>query len=150
MTEPLPPLPDVLAGRYRIERLLGAGGMGLVYRARDLLHEQFDASSGDIAVKILGEAFAETPDANALLYREFALTRHLRHPGVVQVFDFETDAACQRAFITMELMQACRWTGCFANGPSACRGLSCAISPSNCWTPGTCPRTGRAARRSKA
>jgi serine/threonine-protein kinase Stk1 len=105
MSDALPPLPDVLAGRYRIERLLGAGGMGLVYRARDLLHEQFDAGSGEIAVKILGDAFAETPDANALLYREFALTRHLRHPGVIQVFDFETDAACQRAFITMELMQ---------------------------------------------
>ena len=104
MTDALPPLPGVLAGRYRIERLLCAGGMGLVYRARDLLHEQFDTAGGDIAVKILGDAFAETPDANALLYREFALTRHLRHPGVIQVFDFETDSACQRAFITMELM----------------------------------------------
>jgi serine/threonine-protein kinase Stk1 len=104
MNPPLPALPQVLAGRYRIERLLGAGGMGSVYRARDLLHEQFGEIGAEIAVKILGEAFEESPDANALLYSEFALTRHLRHPGVMQVFDFEVDAACQRAFITMELM----------------------------------------------
>jgi serine/threonine-protein kinase Stk1 len=104
MSEPLPPLPDVLAGRYRIERLLGAGGMGTVYRARDLLHEQFGETGAEIAVKILGEAFEESPDANALLYSEFAMTRHLRHPGVMQVYDFEVDAACGRAFFTMELM----------------------------------------------
>lgn len=105
MTEPLPPLPDVLAGRYRIERLLGAGGMGTVYRARDLLHEQFGETGAEVAVKILGEAFEGSPDANALLYSEFALTRHLRHPGVMQMFDFDVDSACGRAFITMELMQ---------------------------------------------
>jgi len=105
MTKPMPPLPVVLAGRYRIERLLGAGGMGTVYRARDLLHEQFGSAGAEIAVKILGEALNESPDANALLYSEFALTRHLRHPCVVQMFDFEVDAACERAFITMELMQ---------------------------------------------
>ncbi|MGV8864582.1 MAG: serine/threonine-protein kinase [Pseudomonas sp.] len=105
MTEPLPPLPDVLAGRYRIERLLGAGGMGTVYRARDLLHAQMGAPDGSIAVKILSDVFAQSPDAHSLLYSEFALTQHLRHPGVVQVFDFNVDTASQRAFITMELMQ---------------------------------------------
>ncbi|MEA9979620.1 serine/threonine-protein kinase [Pseudomonas sp. 5S4] len=105
MTDALPPLPDVLAGRYRIERLLGAGGMGLVYRARDLLHEQMGAPDADIAVKILSDVFAQSPDADLLLYSEFALTQHLRHPGVVQVFDFNIDTATQRAFITMELMR---------------------------------------------
>ncbi|MEB0079627.1 serine/threonine-protein kinase [Pseudomonas sp. CCI3.2] len=105
MTDAVPPLPDVLAGRYRIERLLGAGGMGLVYRARDLLHEQMGAPDADIAVKILSDVFAQSPDADSLLYSEFALTQHLRHPGVVQVFDFNIDTASQRAFITMELMR---------------------------------------------
>lgn len=98
-------LPEVLAGRYRIERLLGAGGMGAVYRARDLLHEQFGDPDPYIALKLLSEDFCESPDANALLYSEFALTRHLRHDNVVRLHSFEVDTDCQRAFITMELMR---------------------------------------------
>ena len=97
-------LPSVLAGRYRLERLLGAGGMGLVYRARDLLHEQFGEPTPYIALKLLSEELYEAPDASALLYSEFALTRHLRHPNIVRVYSFEVDTQCQRAFITLELM----------------------------------------------
>ncbi|ROM56910.1 serine/threonine protein kinase [Pseudomonas canadensis] len=96
--------PELLAGRYRIERLLGAGGMGAVYRARDLLSEQFGDPDPYIAVKILSEEFAETPDASALLYSEFALTRRMRHDNVLRLHSFEVDTDCQRAFITMELM----------------------------------------------
>ena len=98
-------LPELLAGRYRIERLLGAGGMGAVYRARDLLSEQFGDPDPYIAVKILSEEFAETPDASALLYSEFALTRRMRHDNVLRLHSFEVDTDCQRAFITMELMR---------------------------------------------
>ena len=98
-------MPDVLAGRYRIERLLGAGGMGAVYRARDLLSEQFGDPDPYIALKILSEEFAESPDASALLYSEFALIRRLRHNNVLRLHSFEVDTDCQRAFITMELMR---------------------------------------------
>ena len=98
-------MPEVLAGRYRIERLLGAGGMGTVYRARDLLHEQFGDPHPYIAVKMLSEDFADSPDASALLYSEFALTRRLRHDNVVRLHSFEVDTVCQRAVITMELMR---------------------------------------------
>ncbi|AJO81479.1 serine/threonine-protein kinase [Pseudomonas sp. MRSN 12121] len=102
---PVGGLPEVLAGRYRLERLLGAGGMGAVYRARDLLHEQFGDPDPYIALKLMSEEFSETPDASALLYSEFALTRRLRHPNVVRLHSFEVDTQCQRAFITMELMR---------------------------------------------
>jgi serine/threonine-protein kinase Stk1 len=98
-------LPDLLAGRYRLERLLGAGGMGAVYRARDLLREQFGEPDPYIALKILSEEFCETPDASALLYSEFALTQRVRHDNVVRLHSFEVDTHCQRAFITMELMR---------------------------------------------
>lgn len=97
-------LPEVLGGRYRLERLLGAGGMGVVYRARDLLHEQFGDPSPYVALKVLGEEFCQSPDASALLYSEFALTRRLSHPNIVRLHSFEVDTPCQRAFITMELM----------------------------------------------
>lgn len=98
-------LPELLAGRYRVERLLGAGGMGAVYRARDLLSEQFGEPDPYIALKILSEDFSETPDASTLLYSEFALTRRLRHDNVLRLHSFEVDTDCQRAFITMELMR---------------------------------------------
>ncbi|VVP52795.1 serine/threonine-protein kinase [Pseudomonas fluorescens] len=98
-------MPDVLAGRYRIERLLGAGGMGAVYRARDLLSEQFGEPEPYLALKILSEELADSPDASTLLYSEFALTRRLRHDNVLRVHSFEVDTDCQRAFITMELMR---------------------------------------------
>lgn len=98
-------LPDVLAGRYCIERLLGAGGMGAVYRARDLLSEQFGDPDPYVALKVLSEEFAESPDASALLYNEFALTRRLRHDNVLRLHTFEVDTDCKRAFVTMELMR---------------------------------------------
>ncbi|BCQ61112.1 hypothetical protein PBOI14_28620 [Pseudomonas sp. Boi14] len=106
----------MLAGRYRLERLLGAGGMGVVYRARDLLHEQFGEPQPYVALKLISEAFAESPDAGALLYSEFALTRRLRHPNIVRLHSFEVDTEYACAFITMELMQGmtldqllCQW-----------------------------------------
>ncbi|MFS2159540.1 serine/threonine-protein kinase [Pseudomonas sp. Pseusp122] len=98
-------MPGVLAGRYRIERLLGAGGMGAVYRTRDLLSEQLGDPDPYIAVKVLSDEFAGSPDASALLYNEFALTRRLRHNNVLRLHSFEVDTLCRRAFITMELMR---------------------------------------------
>ncbi|MNF74599.1 Serine/threonine-protein kinase PknA [compost metagenome] len=98
-------MPEVLAGRYRIERLLGAGGMGRVYRARDLLGEQFNDPDPYIALKVLSDEFAESPDASALLFSEFALTRRLHHENIVRVHSFGVDTDCKRAFFTMELMR---------------------------------------------
>lgn len=94
----------MLCGRYLLERMLGAGGMAVVYRARDLLHEQFGEPDPLIAVKLVNEDFAATPDSGVLLYREFALTRHLCHPHVARSRAFEVDVRCQRAFITQDLL----------------------------------------------
>ena len=98
-------LPEVLNNRYRIERLLGVGGMGAVYRARDLLREQYGDPDPYVALKTLNEEFAEYPDANALLYSEFALTSRLRHSNVIRFYAFNVDRTSQRAFMTMELLK---------------------------------------------
>lgn len=106
VARPLPKdLPELLGGRYQIERLLGVGGMGAVYRARDLLREQFGEPQPWVALKTLSEDFAEYPDASALLYSEFALTARLSQRNLVRFYSFEVDPACQRAFITMELLK---------------------------------------------
>lgn len=97
--------PQLLAGRYRLERLLGAGGMGVVYRARDLLREQFGDPAPYVAIKLLGDEFAEYPDASALLHSEYALTVRLRHPHVVRLHSFEIDTQEQCAFIVQELLR---------------------------------------------
>ncbi|NMZ35491.1 serine/threonine-protein kinase [Pseudomonas proteolytica] len=97
-------MPKLLAGRYRLERVLGVGGMGIVYRARDLLHEQFGEPRPRVALKVLGENLAQSQDAHLLLYSEFSLTRYLRHEHVVRVYAFDVDTVAGVAFFTMELM----------------------------------------------
>lgn len=79
--------------------------MGVVYRARDLLHEAFGEPNARVALKLLGETLCESPDGHVLLYSEFALTRSVRHDHVVRTFAFEVDTARQLAFFTMELLQ---------------------------------------------
>lgn len=96
--------PNLLAGRYHLERVLGSGGMGVVYRARDLLHEAFGEPSAWVALKLLSDTLAGSCDGHVLLYSEFALTRSLRHDHVVRTFAFEVDSLRQVAFFTMELL----------------------------------------------
>ena len=111
-------LPTLLCGRYKVERLLGVGGMGAVYRARDLVREQFGEPQPFVALKTLSEDFAEYPDASALLYSEFALTARLNQRHLVRFYSFEIDRDSQRAFITMELLNGCTLDNALLQYPS--------------------------------
>ncbi|MGH9801223.1 MAG: protein kinase domain-containing protein, partial [Blastocatellia bacterium] len=78
-------------GHYRIISLLGAGGMGEVYRARDLRLER------DVAVKILPETLADNSDALHRFEREAKAVAALSHPNILSIFDFGTEAGVSYA-----------------------------------------------------
>jgi len=95
--------PDGLfAGRYRLERRLGVGGMATVQLAMDTRLERY------VAVKLLAEHLAEDSNFVSRFRREALAAARLVHPNIVQVFDFGLDDATHRNFIVME----------FVNGPS--------------------------------
>ncbi len=72
----------VLAGRYRIERMLGAGGMGTVYRARHVHMRK------TVAVKVLHREMTHLPEVVARFEREAVAAANIEHPNVAAATDF--------------------------------------------------------------
>lgn len=73
---------DVLSDRYRLDERLATGGMGEVWRATD------QVLGRAVAVKVLLPALLEDPDFIARFKAEARMMAALRHPGVVQVYDY--------------------------------------------------------------
>jgi serine/threonine protein kinase len=88
--------PTDVAGRYLIERRLGAGGMSTVFMATDTVLER------PVAIKLLAEHLAEDEAFVARFRREALAAARLQHPNVVQVFDSGRDPDSDRHFIVME------------------------------------------------
>jgi serine/threonine-protein kinase len=89
---------QLLAGRYRLERKLGEGGMGVVYLASD------QEVKGEIfAIKVLTPEIRERPDALKLLREEVRKTRALAHPNIVGVYSLNLDRT--DVFILMEYLE---------------------------------------------
>jgi serine/threonine-protein kinase len=89
--------PDALfAGRYRLERRLGVGGMATVQLAMDTRLERH------VAVKLLAEHLAEDRNFVSRFRREALSVARLIHPNIVQVYDFGTDERSGRQYIAME------------------------------------------------
>jgi serine/threonine protein kinase len=72
----------VLAGRYRIERLLGSGGMGSVYRAEHVLMRKA------CAVKVLHREMTQVKEVVARFEREAVAAARIEHPNVATATDF--------------------------------------------------------------
>jgi tetratricopeptide (TPR) repeat protein len=88
---------SVLADRYRIESLLGVGGMGVVYRA-------FDQSlQVPVAIKLLRPELAHRAEAFERFRQELLLARQVSSPNVVRIHDIARDGA--RWFISMDLIE---------------------------------------------
>ncbi|MGW4499662.1 protein kinase domain-containing protein [Micromonospora sp. NPDC004336] len=75
----------VLSGRYRLDERVATGGMGDVWRAKDLVLGR------QVAVKVLLPALVSDPDFIARFRAEARIMAALRHPGIVQVFDCGED-----------------------------------------------------------
>jgi tetratricopeptide (TPR) repeat protein/TolB-like protein len=73
-------------GHYRLLDLVGAGGMGEVYRARD---ERLDR---DVAVKVLPDTVASNPERLARFEREAKALARAEHPNILSIYDFGSEA----------------------------------------------------------
>lgn len=93
----MPLTPGTRLGIYEIIAPLGAGGMGEVYRARDL------RLGRDIALKVLPETVATSPDRLARFEREARMVAAINHPNIVTLHSIEE--ADGTRFITMELVE---------------------------------------------
>jgi eukaryotic-like serine/threonine-protein kinase len=85
---------SLVAERYEISHLLGAGGMGRVYLARDR------SLSRDVALKVLDERHAENPEFVERFRREAKAAASLSHPNMLTVYDAGEDD--ETPYIAME------------------------------------------------
>lgn len=93
-------LGQVIDGKYRVDGLLGTGGMGSVYRATHL------GTDRTVALKVIKSKLTSHPEAIERFSREARAAGQLRHPNVVNVTDFgfwEKDAA-RIGFLVMEYL----------------------------------------------
>ncbi len=84
-------------GPYEIEALVGAGGMGEVYRARD------PRLGRDVAIKVLPMAFSADPARLRRFEQEARAAAALNHPGILAVYDIGTDNGAP--YIVSELLE---------------------------------------------
>ena len=73
-------------GKYQITELLGQGAMAEVYKA---FHPTLER---EVAIKVIHPRLAEDPCSVDRFWREAKVVAALRHPGIVQVYDFEVES----------------------------------------------------------
>jgi len=89
----------VLAGRYRVVRAIGAGGMGTVYEA-----EREDLANMRVAIKVLHPRLVDRPDVVQRFRREAELVAKIQSPNIVSIIDFVAQGD-GTTFLVMELLQ---------------------------------------------
>ncbi len=88
---------DVLGGRYEIHKMLGMGGMGAVYKARDMEVERV------VGLKVIRPDLAGNPAILARFKQELVLARQVTHRNIIRIYDLnEADGV---KFITMEFIE---------------------------------------------
>ena len=90
--------------RYRLERLIGTGGMGQVWQATDLATHAELGSSEMVALKILPPQLTQSATHAKLLIEEATQARKLAHENIVRVYEWAQDPATASYFIIMECL----------------------------------------------
>lgn len=93
---------DCIKGRFELLDVLGVGGMGVVYRARDLRQKELGDSNPYVAFKVLNERLSVHSAALIALQQEYKRSQQLAHPNIVNVFDFDREG--RLVYMTMELL----------------------------------------------
>lgn len=94
--------PRILQKRFKLEKVLGVGGMGVVYKAIDLRKVEAKDRNPYVAIKVLNEDFKNHPDSLIALQREARKSQSIAHPNIVNVHDFDRDGDI--VFMTMEFL----------------------------------------------
>jgi serine/threonine protein kinase len=94
---------DTVDGQFILEKVIGRGGMGVVYMARDIKAEAAKDRDPYVALKLLNENFKRHPDSLAALQREAKKAQSLAHPNIVNVYNFDFDD--HNAWIVMEYLK---------------------------------------------
>src|SRR5690606_35893299 len=100
---------DILADRYRLDEILGEGGMATVYRAWDLRLDR------PVAVKVLRPKETLSEDEREAFLREARTIARLNHPNVVGVYD--AGVADGRPYLVLELLPRATLRQRLARGP---------------------------------
>ena len=103
--------PCTRLGPYEIVSAIGAGGMGEVYRARDMRLKR------DVAIKILPQSFASDPDRLARFQREAEVLASLSHPNIAGIYGLEESNGIRA--LVMELVEGETLADHIARGPIA-------------------------------
>src|SRR5438128_11424317 len=97
-------------GSHEITALLGKGGMGEVYRARDTKLKR------DVAIKILPEEFSRDADRASRFQREAEVLASLNHPNIASIYDLQE--ANGSRYLVLELVQGETLAERIARGPT--------------------------------
>jgi tetratricopeptide (TPR) repeat protein len=109
--------PSESVGRYRVGKQLAVGGMGVIHEAFDVLTKRAVAYK---RLKLSNES--ARPRLTALFEREYNALRQLKHPNIVEVYDYGLDA--EGPFYTMELLTGTDLAGA---APLALREACCVV-----------------------
>jgi serine/threonine-protein kinase len=104
----------VLGGRYRLDERIGAGGMGVVWRATDLMLKR------RVAVKLLRPEYTQDADGRARFRAEARHAGSVSHPGIAQVYDYSEDDPAGQPYLVMELVNGPSLAWLLKEGPLDC------------------------------